>query len=690
MRPQSESVKQAARVALRIIRTLHVDVESASEVDLTVVGLDKYSKHPSTRFLMIAWAFDDGPVQQWSVEDGVPIPAELTQALRDPAVRKWAWNAQFEQVMFTELLLIDTPIEQWRCGMVNSYMLGLPGALDKTGAILRLPDGMLKLKDGKRLIRRFCVRQKATKKQPSRWYTAKTHPEDWALFCEYNRQDVVAERFIVDKRLARYPIPDSEWKYWYFSYRTNSTGWPVDRRMLNNACKLVIDRTAEGMSELKDITKLKNPNSGPQFGPWARARGYPYGDLRKNTIARAIEDPKLIDIRDALQLRAELQKTSVKKYITIQNYISEDDRLRWQYQFSGAKRTGRTSGRGAQLQNLQKCEKDLEPYYQDIIDAVRDNDIEWLAMFYGNKMRALASVMRGVFRAPEGYQFVVADLASIEACVIAWLSGCTPMLNVFHNGLDIYKVFAMEMFHCTYEEVDKIKRNLSKPPVLGCGFRLSGGEEVEDEKTGDMKKTGLLGYAANMGISMTKDQADYAVKVYRDLYPEVVQYWYSLDKAIRQVITRGGRADVGPIYFERRDPFVRLVLPSGRALHYLRCKIEQRRTPWGEMRWSATFEGQEDEGGSKFWGRTTTHGGVIAENATQAVANDLLRSGIANAYAEGFTVVGESHDEIIALEKIGSRYNVPLLVQCMTESPEWAEGLPLNAAGFTTNVYKKD
>jgi DNA polymerase len=407
---------------------------------------------------------------------------------------------------------------------------------------------------------------------------------------------------------------------------------------------------------------------------------------------------------EALRLRAELKRTSVKKFHKIYKELSTDDnRLRYSYQFSGAQRTGRTAGRGAQLQNLKRPSKLVKNNMEDIVESIRDNNPEWLRTIYGEPMDIVSGAIRASARADEGKQFVVADLHAIEACVGAWMSNCKPMLDVFNSGRDIYKDFATRMYRVPYEEVTIDQRQNSKPPVLGALFRLGPGEERLDDRTGDMKKTGLWGYAENMGITMTQKEAATAVEVYRESYPEVVQFWYDLERCAKKAVQTGrlvqlqrpeiwdGSLYVVPMAFDIQGPFLRFHLPDGSMLHYLRPRIEKVLTPWKDWKWTLTYEGQEDDGERKFWGRTPTHGGKLCENGVQAVANRLLRSGIRNAYEFGFSLCGESHDENIAHEKIDSeRYTVENLVKCMTTKEKWMGALPLKAAGFTCIFYKKE
>lgn len=675
-----------------VLTDLHVDIETASEVDLTEVGLDVYSKHPSTRILMVSWKLG-AERGTWTAEEPHNV-VKLTTFLRmllDPTIRKWAHNAQFERTMFREVWDIDSPVEQWRCTMAWAFMLGLPGALAQLGDVLLLPAEMKKDRDGMRLMRLFSMPQKVTKKQPYRWRNHLTNPVEWAKFVQYNQQDVTAEAFIAEQRLNRYELPDSEWRQYYLDQKINQRGLPIDRTLVEHATKMVIDETHELMTALKELSGLENPNSDTQFGPWIRGLGFPYGDLKKATVARALDDPALSHLHEALTLRAQLKRTAVKKFFAVQASTGDDARLRYTYQFCGASRTGRWSGRGAHFQNPARPSKDLERYVPDILESVRANDVLWVRQMYGDPMKALSSCVRGMIRAPEGRKLVVADLASIEACVIAWLAGCESMLEVFRSGKDIYRVFATYMFHKPYDQIIKAERNLAKPPVLGCGFRLSGGEDMISPKTGDPIKTGLYGYAENMGITMTRDQAHYAVGVFREAYPEIVQFWYDIEAACMHVLQRGGEASAGRLRFDVTGPFMRMHLPSGRMLHYLRPKIEKRMMPWGKEKWSITFEGEEDLGdGRKRWGRQATHGGKLAENGTQAVANCVLREGLAAAEAEGFDVDGHSHDEAITEVDMDSALTAKRLCDALTKPLSWGTGLPLSAAGYEAITYRKD
>jgi DNA polymerase len=688
------------------MKTLHVDVETRSRADLRVVGTDAYARHPSTELLMVAWAVDDGPICQWTMydtdDDLGDTLGDLCDLLRDPTVLKVAHNAVFERAIFRHLIQCDTPIEQWRCTMVNAFMLALPGGLEDLGKVIKVPDEFQKLDTGKHLINTFS-KPRTGKKTRGTFFTPQERPEDWAKFCLYNRQDVEAERYIYKHRLSKYPLADNEWDQWFTDQRINERGVPIDRTFVANAKKMVDDEMTELRSQMGALTGLENPNSDKQFGPWVRERGYNFSSLNKASVAKAMATGDLDETaRVALRLRAQLKRTSCAKYETALEALPEDDRLRFMFQFSGAKRTGRWAGRLVQFQNLAKPSKDIEPRLEDIVESVRDNDAEWLKIGYGNVMGALSGTIRAIMRARPGHRLLVCDLNAIEVRVIGWITNCQPLLDVFRQGRDPYKVFGVEFYRKEYELITKAERNFSKPPMLGCGFRLGPGQETIDDETGEITYTGLRGYAETLGVKMSLEEAKRAVEIYRNMYPEIAGhlnpdtgyreggFWLELENTVKDVIRDGRKRQLGLLEIDRLDPFLRIRLPSGRRLHYLRPKLEMKMTPYGKEKLSITFEGEEDDGTRRFWGRVTTHGGKLTENIVQAVANDLLRVGMENADAADFEIVLHAHDELVAEVPDESRLGLARLRECMINAPPWAEGLPLDAAGFETIFYRKD
>lgn len=669
---------------------LRLDYETASNTDLRKRGLDVYSADPSTRVLMCAYKFDAGPVNLWQAHEGL-MPRELREALEDPNVRKQAFNAQFERVVTRRVLKIQTPHKGWRCTMALAYMQSFTGALEDIGHQMGLPTERQKIVDGKRLIRLFSMPQKPTKNQPHVWRDWRTDPEDWARFCDYCRQDVIAEEAI-ETRLSRYPVPDEEWELYELDQRINDRGKPVDLAFVRNAIEMVKRRKAELLEEMKAVTGLANPNSTAQFLPWLQDRGYPFDDLQKDTVKKVLGDfaeNLTPEATRALQIRQWVARTSVKKYDAILEAVGADGGMRFLFQFHGASRTGRWAGRRVQTQNLPRTPKAIEDVetLSCVTDCIRDGDYEGLRFYVDEPMEALVGCVRSAFRAPDGHEFVACDLSSIESAVIGWLSQCKRLLQVFYDGKDPYKDFATEFYRKPYDAVTKAERNICKPPTLGCGYRLGGGELIEG------KRTGLWGYAENMGVNMSREDAHRAVAVFRETYPEIPAMWKALERAAESTLTTQRPHRVGWLTFEWMRPYLAMRLPSGRRIFYYKPRIENRQVVGrdGEpyMRRSFTYMGQNQKTGE--WTRLENHGGRFVEQATQGVARDVLTVGMRAAHRAGFNIVAHIHDEMVTLRRIGDeRRSLEKLRDIMRAPIDWAPGLPLGAAGWAGRFYRKD
>lgn len=727
---------------------LHLDWESKSEIDLPKRGLDVYSAHPSTKILMGGYAFDDGAPKLWVAEDGPP-PRELIEALEDPHVEKWAFNAAFERVMAKRCLGVKTPYKGWRCTQVLGHMQSFVGRLGDMGVQVGLPVEQQKMAEGKRLIKIFCMPQRVTKNQPLRWRDSRTDPEDWELFCQYCPQDVVTERAIKN-RLIKFPVPPEEWELYELDQKINDRGLPVDMGFVHNAITMSARRKAELTSELTELTGLRNPNSVQQLLGWLRERGYPFEDLQKNTVKKVLaenaehakqkisliveptddgEADVIIESDDldggfipgeavrALRLRQQAARTAHRKYDALVNRVGSGDRLRYGFQFAGAARTSRWAGRGFQAHNLTRTPDELEmskasvaagaPYdflLVEATEAIRRGDYEALTWLIKEPMNALAGLVRSAIRAPDGKELLAADLASIETCVIAWLSGCERLLNVFRDGRDAYKDFGTTFYNVKYEDVTKIQRTNSKPAVLGCGFRLGGGELIEG------KKTGLWGYAENMGIALSRVESHKSVRLFREAYPEIPQLWYALERSIFSVIRTGiksqplirmpdGRKILVPVVVEMFKPYLTIKLPSGRRIYYYKPQIHMKTMrgkptveyPDGEpyTKPNFTYMGKQQNGNK--WVRVWSHGGKTTENIVQAVARDVLTVGMNRADDAGFPLIGHVHDELINEVRKGSNeFTVDRLIELMTEEIPWCATMPLGAAGWQAQFYRKD
>ena len=673
---------------------LHIDIESKSRVDLIKCGLDRYSADPSTRVLMMGWAIDDEPPAMWF--PGQPVPPKLKAAFLDKTVVLWAHNAQFERVMLQRVLGMKLAVSRWRCTQIMCYYAGLAGKLEDAGQIVGLGDDLAKLAtDGRRLIRKFCVPRTPTAAKPYEWHTEKTDPDDWQLFVDYCARDVVAERALANK-LKKFAPPPFIWDEYVLDQKINDAGMPVDVQMAQEAVRAAFHFKRRGVRDLAKRTGLANPMSNTQALPWLQERGYPFSDLRKQTVAKAAAlepSPMTPEAAEIVVARSELNKASVKKYDALLNRAGKGDRLRYNFQYLGAMRTGRFAGRAVQLQNLARPAKAHEDKLGDMREALREGDIEELLLIGGgNLLGSLSSLLRPVFAAPKGKILRVADLSSIEDRKVAWLAGCDTILREHREGLDPYKAFGVHLYNKPYADLTKAERNNSKPGRLGCCYRLSAGRQ-DVNKNGDEIKTGLWGYAESMGIALTQEECAAAVRAYRNAYPEIVQHWYDLEAAVQKTITTRKPVQVQKVVFDVVAPYLRCRLPSGRYLHYLRPKLEDKEftAPDGSKyrKTAISYEGSDPV--TKKWGTIYTHGGKLLENICQASARDVLVFQMGLVDADGFEIVGHVHDEIITLQDEDDDYHtVTRLEELMSVAPDWCLDLPLGAAGYESSFYRKD
>jgi DNA polymerase len=675
------------------------DFETYSEVDLRKVGASYYSRHPSTEILMCAYSFNSGPIRQWVPAEGEPMPRELREAMDDPEVIKQAWNAHFELNIWRNTAKVKTPVRQWRCMMVLAMSLSFPGALEDVGPIVDIPPEDQKDPRGDKFIHKFSKPRKPTANKPWARATHKTDPEDWADYKSYNRQDVRAEEAI-GSRILKYDMPWDEWELWFEDQEINECGIPINQNMVRNAIKLTNQLTEVRLDEMAKITGLDNPNSQAQLYGWLKARKYQFLDLKAGHVRRALEDEKKFrdrneDVIRVLELRLETSQASVKKYKALEISTDSDGNMRGGLQFYGAQRTGRWSGRRFQAQNLKRPSPEYEKIQETIARQVELWKPDTMEMMHDKPFDVLSTTVRNVVQAPKGKVLIWADLNAIENRVLGWMADEQRILDVFRNDRDPYIDFATFMYDWSYKELfeewksgKKGKRQLAKPPVLGCGYALGPGKEVENEQTGEMEATGLLGYAWNMGVMMTLDEATRAVKVWRDTYSDVLEFWKEIDRAARKCLRTGERTYCQMLEFDMKGPFLRMRLPSGRHLWYFRPKIERRKTPWGEMRPTVTYMGLDLR---NQWVRLGTHPGKLTENADQSISRDLLANGIQHARREGLEVRFHVHDEIIALtDEDRAEKDMKLLVDCMCRPAKWNRDLPLKAEGKFGRVWVKD
>lgn len=676
-----------------MVTTLSLDYESASDLPLTgpsSVGLHNYANDLSTRITLMGWSWNDGPVERADLASGGRIAPEVLDGLRDPHVQKWAFNAQFERVMTRDCLGVDTPVENWRCTMALAYMQSFTGDLGAVGAQIGLRDAALKDTDGKRLIRMFSQPQKPTRNQPHVWRGPDTDPEDWARFVAYNVQDVVAEGGIKRWLLAN-TVLEREWLLYEIDQVINGRGLPTARRFVESAMVLVRKRRAELTSMLGEVTGLRNANSPAQLLPWLRERGYPFADLKKDTVKKVIHEARDRDTLApealaALRLRQQAARTSVKKYDAIACRLAPDDRLRYCFQFAGASRTSRWAGRGPQPHNLVRTPFKVEGAVEALTEAIADQDTDLLDVLIEEPMAALAGCIRSSFQAPPGKELVVCDLKAIETAVIAWLAGCKRLLRVFAEGRDPYKDFATELYQKAYDEITSAERNICKPPQLGCGYGLGGG------KLKDGKRTGLWGYAEGMGVDISQEAAQQQVRVWREVYFEIPELWSELERAVRGALDGREVNVAGKLRFAKHGEFLTVRLPSGRIMYYHRPRIERREFKGETGPYTKrvfTHMGMSQV--TKKWQRVIVGGPRLVENFVQAIARDVLGVGMRRAHKRAFEIVGSVHDELIGIRDAGDeRFGLAALRDCMISPIRWATGMPLDAAGYVSTIYRKD
>ncbi len=956
------------------LRLAH-DFETYCDENVTDIGADAYSRHPSCEVLMCAFAINDAPVEQWSTAEGQRMPAKLEDAMLDERVIKTCWNKGFEWSIWKNVLGYTIPHEQWRDTQALAYSLALPGSLEKAGEVVEIAEDKKKSAEGRALMRVFSTPRKPTKTKPhtrTHWWM---EPEKWDRYLAYNRNDVEAERAIL-KKLRVFDMPEHEWELWVIDQIINERGIPINMEAVNAAITLYEHLIENRVSRLKAITGLANPNSTQQLLPWLQDHGYQFEDLKKGHVQRAVETgqqeieaapadsksvPDTKKMIEALELRQDTARASPKKYYAIRRCVDKIECvLRNTFQFAGAGRTWRWAGRTFQPQNLPRPEKAYKKIIVMVVEHLEKLDPEAIELVYEDPMKLLVSCIRSVAQAPDGHLFFDADLNAIENRVLGFIALCRKILKVFEAGRDPYIDFATYLYHQTYDDLyaeykagDDSKRTIAKPAVLGCfgsdtpvltnhgwkrivdvacddlvhdgrefvrhdgvayrgekellcgsgvyatedhlvrtgdlewrpwrdllvanktfqlardtasgqlkhslalgrlraksfgvgaladlfatsraeilcmesqldalaarpahvearsenelvqrfmtysqivsmlrasgaktpqvsiltttageefvcgsltpprgshtaltsseptanskstektttvttsreisgslhdpsktttsgpswdivnagtrqsfviltesgplvvhncGYQLGPGEEHLNHKTGEMEATGLLGYARNMFIILTPQQAKDSVAVFRETYTEVVDFWAALGKAAIKCVRTGKPTKCNMIRFDIKAPFLRMILPSGRALHYCRPRIEPVKTPWGEWRDSLTYEGLNDK---NQWVRIPTHGGKLTENADQAMARDILAGGMRRAYYRGLDICIHVHDQIVGCAPISvAEHHLEILQECMAEEEDWYTygnyKLPISSNGFVSKVFMKD
>lgn len=573
-----------------MIKTLSIDLETFSDVDLKKGGVYKYVESPLFDILLFGASVNGGECVVYDLAQGEEIPEAIKAALVDKHVVKSAFNASFERICLSRYLGIDGYLDpdSWRCTMIWAAYNGLPLSLEKAGAALHLEEQ--KLKEGKELVRYFCTPCKPTKSNGGRTRNLPQHaPEKWELFKKYNQRDVQVEQQI-GERLSAFPVPDFVWDEYHLDQRINDRGILIDRQLVEKAVEIDALVKEELTMELKNLTGLENPNSVVQLKAWLEARGIDIESLGKKEVAKAITDAA-DSVREALLLRQQLAKSSVKKYQAMQNAACADDHCRGMFSFYGANRSGRWSGRIVQLQNLYR---NSMPDLAQARALLRSGDYEMLRLLYGSVPEVLSELIRTAFIPAPGYKFIVSDFSAIEARVLAYLAGEQWVLDVFHRGGDIYCETASRMFGVPVEKhgVNADLRQKGKQATLSCGY---GGS------VGALRAMGAL------DAGMKEEELQPLVNAWRTANPRIVRFWWNLDTAVKRVVKEHGQADVGSLHIYYKSGVLLIRLPSGRELAYVKPQIGENRYG-GE---SVTYMGYD---ATKHWSRIETFGGKLVEN----------------------------------------------------------------------------
>ena len=653
---------------------LSIDIETKSSVDIGKAGLYRYAQSPDFGILLFAYQVDNLPVEIVDFTAGEQIPVRILNALKNPSVVKHAYNAAFEWYCLNRAG-IETQLEQWRCTMMHGLYCGYTAGLDATGKAIGLPQDKQKLTTGKALIRYFCVPCKPTKKNGGRtWNLPKHAPEKWELFKEYCKQDVITEHEIL-KRLNLFPVPEEEERLWQMDIKMNAFGVKVDTDLIKGALTIDSISTAKLTDEAVQITGLSNPNSPAQLLPWLEQQGAGLQNLQKATVEEALAGELPDTARNLLEIRQQLGKTSVKKYVAMDTAKGDDGRVRGLTQFYGANRTGRWAGRLVQLQNLPRNYLKTLDYARNL---VKQQNYEGIKMLYGNVPDTLSQLIRTSFIPSDGNKFVVADFSAIEPRVIAWLAGEQWVMEVFATHGKIYEATASQMFHVPIERITKGNpeyslRQKGKVATLALGYQ--GG-------TAALIAMGAL----NMGL--TEEELPDIVQRWRQANPRIRDLWYAVEQAaLTAMRTAQPQAIHGLIFALEGDivygqSFLTVQLPSGRKLFYPKPFLKENQ--FGKMAIHYYTVGQQ----TRKWEVTSTYGGKMTENIVQAIARDCLAETLRRIDTKGLQVVFHVHDEVIIDAPMET--TVDEICELMAEPISWAPGLILRGAGFENNYYMKD
>lgn len=660
------------------MKSISIDLETYSDVDLQKCGVYRYTQSANFEILLFGYAVDGGAVQVIDVACGEKVPVEIIKALTDDSVTKWAFNSSFERVCLSVWLQRNYPqyfksysIDEdtvrdyldpaaWKCSMVWSAYMGLPLSLAGAGTVLGLEEQ--KLKEGKDLIRYFCVPCKPTKVNGGRTRNLPEHDmEKWNLFKFYNKRDVEVEMSIQD-RLKKYPVPDFVWEEYHLDQEINDRGIALDMDVVENAIAFDAKSKAELAEKMQGLTDLDNPNSVVQMKQWLADNGLEMDSLGKKEVAQAVKTaPK--ELAEVLLLRQQLAKSSVKKYQAMQNAVCEDGRARGMFQFYGANRSGRWAGRMIQLQNLPQNHM---PDLKQARGLVESGNYAAMEFLYDDIPDTLSQLIRTAFVPRTGMKFVVADFSAIEARVLSYLAKESWRSEVFQNNGDIYCASASAMFGVPVEKHGENGHLRQKGKIAELALGYGG-------SVGALKAMGAL----DMGLE--EEELQPLVDSWRAANPNIVRFWWDVDRCVKDTVKNRVTTETHGIRFFYQSGMLFIQLPSGRRLSYVKPRMGENRFG-GE---AVTYEGM---GGTKKWERIESYGPKFVENIVQAISRDILAHSMRTL--SHFFVCGHVHDELIIECSMGVSLNA--VCEQMGRTPHWISGLLLRADGYECSFYKKD
>ena len=654
-----------------------IDIETYSSTPLPRCGVYRYCDAPDFEILLFSYAFDDAPVETVDLACGESLPKEVLLALEAPNVLKVAYNAQFERVCLSKYLGHWLDPHQWRCTMVMAASLTLPGRLADVAVALGTAEK--KMEEGKELIRYFSFPCKPTKANGGRTRNRPSDaPEKWAVYKQYNAQDVETERAI-RKALEKYPLPEQEWAYYALDQQINDRGVRVDKQLVKNAIAADAVFAQAAYQRAKELTGLENPGSVMQLHRWLRERGVQLSTLLKKEVQRKLAemdedaqpDAQADEAaREMLRLRLEMSRSSIKKYEAMARCVCKDGRIHGMFRFYGASRTGRFASQIVNLQNLRRNDMEDLALARSLL---REGRAEELSMLYASAADVLSELVRTALIARKGCRFIVADFSAIEARVLAWLAGEEWRLKVFEEGGDIYCASASQMFHVPVEKhgVNGHLRQKGKISELALGY---GGS------------IGALQAMGSREMNIPDEELKPLVDGWRKANPRIVQFWRSVGDAAMKAVRERTTVRAGKVTFCCKDGVLFAKLPSGRTLAYIAPRLETGRFGSAVITYQSydktekAADEEEEAPVTRRWQREETYGPKIVENLTQAIARDLLCAAMMNLEAAGYRICMHIHDECVIEMPIGQG-SLEEACRLMAIAPDWAEGLPLRADG---------